>query len=122
FFQNTENMKLFRENNISIKSHKLLPGSGVNLNYFHPLDYPSDETVEFVFISRIMKEKGIDQYLEAARYIKNKYKNTKFHICGFLEGDYKEIISKAESENIIEYHGMVDDVRKILSRTHCTIH
>ena len=61
FFQNTANMQFFVDNKIAINKHKLVPGSGVNLEHFNVLDYPSDsESVEFVFISRIMKEKGID--------------------------------------------------------------
>ena len=65
-----------------IDKHKLIPGSGVNLKYFYMQEYPlTVKSTEFVFISRIMKEKGINQYLEAAKYITRKYPNTKFHIC-----------------------------------------
>lgn len=122
FFQNTENMNFFAEKNIYKDKHKLLPGSGVNLKHFHVLDYPSEETIEFAFISRIMKEKGIDQYLEAAEYIRYKYPNTRFHICGFCEEDYEEKLKELQEKGIVEYHGMQRDIRKILARTHCTIH
>lgn len=123
FFQNKENRQFFIDNNIAMGKHKLLPGSGVNLEYFYLQEYPStDETIEFVFISRIMTEKGIVQYLEAAEYITNKYPNTKFHICGFCEDDYEEILEDYQKRGIIEYHGMVSDVREILKVTHCTVH
>lgn len=122
FFQNKENRQFFIDNNIAVDSHKMLPGSGVNLEYFHPLEYPSDETIEFVFISRIMKEKGIDQYLEAADYITKKYPNTKFHICGFCEEEYEDILNDYQSRGVIIYHGMVNDVREILKQTHCIVH
>lgn len=122
FFQNTENMNFFAEKNLYNDKHKLLPGSGVNLNQFTVLDYPSEETIEFVFISRIMKEKGIDQYIEAAEYLRNKYPNTRFHICGFCEEDYEEKLKELQSKGIVEYHGMQRDIRKVLARTHCTIH
>ena len=69
-----------------------------------------------------MKEKGIDQYLEAAKYIRNKYPNTRFHICGFCEEDYEDILKEYQNQGIIIYHGLLDDVRKILKITHCTIH
>jgi glycosyltransferase involved in cell wall biosynthesis len=88
FFQNKENQQFFINNNIAVNKARLVPGSGVNLDHFYVLDYPSDDTTEFVFISRIMKEKGIEQYLEAAEYIKSIYPNTHFHICGFCEEDY----------------------------------
>ncbi|QQP69556.1 glycosyltransferase family 4 protein [Carnobacterium sp. CS13] len=122
FFQNTENMQFFIDNNIMNDKHRLVPGSGVNLNHFIPLPYPNDNTVEFVFISRIMKEKGIDQYLEAAEYIREKYPNTRFHVCGFCEETYEERLKKLENEKVIIYHGMVRDVRDIIVKTHCTIH
>lgn len=122
FFQNEENMKFFENKKIAMGKHKLLPGSGVNLQHFYPLEYPNNQTIEFVFISRIMKEKGIDQYLAAAKYIRNKYPNTKFHICGFCEEEYEDILKECQNHGIIIYHGLVDDVREILKITHCTIH
>lgn len=124
FFQNQENQQFFIDNKIakSPVKHQLLPGSGVNLEEFPLLEYPSDETVKFVFISRIMKEKGIDQYLEAAEYIKNKYPNTEFHICGFCEEDYEELLQEYQDKGIIIYHGMVNNVGEIIKHTHCTVH
>ncbi len=122
FFQNTENMKFFRDNNIVVNKHRLVPGSGVNLDHYQVLDYPPEDTTEFVFISRIMKEKGIDQYIEAAEYITKKYPNTKFHVCGFCEEAYEDILSDLQNKNILTYHGMIRDIRDILMKAHCTIH
>lgn len=122
FFQNTENQQFFIDNNISVGKGRLIPGSGVNLEHFQVLDYPASDTIEFAFISRIMKEKGIEQYLEAAEYIKNKYPNTRFHICGFCEEDYQDILEEMQSKGIIVYQGVLDDVREILKITHCTVH
>lgn len=122
FFQNTENMKFFEDNNIVVDSHELVPGSGVNLNHFQVLDYPSEETIEFVFISRIMKEKGIDQFIKAAEYITQKYDHIKFHVCGFCEESYEQQLFDLQNKGILTYHGMVRDVRNILLKTHCTIH
>lgn len=122
FFQNTENMQFFIDNNIAVDKHELLPGSGVNLEHFQVLDYPSEETTEFVFISRIMKEKGIEQYIEAAKYIKKKYPNTIFHVCGFCEERYESELNDLHNEGILIYHGMLRDVREVLKKTHCTVH
>src|SRR5699024_95747 len=85
-------------------------------------DYPEDSTVEFVFISRIMKEKGIDQYLDAAKHIRGKYPNTRFHILGFSEEDYEKELKSLQDQDIITYHGMQRDVRKFLKNFHCTVH
>ena len=122
FIQNEENRQFFIDHHIAVDKLKLLPGSGVNLGQFHILDYPDDTTVEFVFISRIMKEKGIDQYLEMAEYIRKKYPQTRFHICGFCEEEYEDILKEYEDRGIITYHGLIMDVREVLTYTHCTIH
>lgn len=123
FFQNKENQQFFVDNNIAIDKHELIPGSGVNLDYFELEQYPStNEKIEFVFISRIMKEKGIDQYLEAANYITKKYPKTRFHVCGFCEEEYEEILEDYQSKGIIKYHGMITDIREILKKSHCTVH
>lgn len=123
FFQNKDNLNFFTDKKIALNKHELLPGSGVNLQYFNVQDYPTtNNSIEFVFISRIMKEKGIEQYLKAAQYIVKKYPNVKFHICGFCEDNYEELLRKYQDRGIIIYHGMVNDVRKLLKKTHCTIH
>ncbi|MBR2011005.1 MAG: glycosyltransferase family 4 protein [Clostridia bacterium] len=122
FFQNEENRQFFVDNRIAIDKHDILPGSGVNLTRFVPLDYPSDEKIGFAFISRIMREKGVDQYLEAAEYIKSKYPNTEFHVCGFCEQAYEEKLKDLADREIIIYHGMVRDVKTVLKDIHCTIH
>ncbi len=122
FFQNTENRQFFIDRKLAMGKHDLLPGSGVNLSRFSPLEYPGEETTEFVFISRIMKEKGADQYLEAAEYIRSKYPNTRFHICGFCEQAYEERLKDLQDKGVIIYHGMVRDVREVIAKTHCTIH
>lgn len=122
FVQNTENQQYFIDNKITVDKLKLLPGSGVNLERFHVLDYPKKDTIEFVFISRIMKEKGIDQYLDAAKYIREKYPQTRFHICGFCEEAYEQILKNLEEKGIIKYHGLIMDVREVLKDTHCTVH
>lgn len=122
FFQNEENLVFFLNKGFPIEKTTLLPGSGVNLKHFEKMDFPPNKTIEFVFISRIMKEKGIEHYLEAAQHIKGKYPNTLFHICGFCEEDYIERLNKLHNENVIIYHGMVDDIREILKNVHCTVH
>ncbi len=122
FLQNQENLDFFKKQKIAIDKHELLPGSGVNLQRFVPLEYPPEGTTHFVFISRIMKEKGADQYLEAAEYIHHKYPNTRFHVCGFCEQAYEERLHKLNEKGIIEYHGMVRDVRTVIENTHCTVH
>lgn len=122
FFQNKDNMEFFERCGIKPRRKRLIPGSGVNLTHYKILQYPGEETTEFVFAARILKEKGIDEYLECAKYIKKKYPNTKFHVCGFCVEEYQDILKKMTDEGIIIYHGLVMDMREILKNVHCTVH
>src|SRR5690554_5375674 len=100
FFQNQENMNFFIDNKISnISNYILLPGSGVNLEEFSMMPYPKDDITKFIFIGRLMKEKGIEYYMRLAEDIKTLGYNAEFHICGFAEEDYVEKIKHSEEEN-----------------------
>lgn len=122
FFQNTENQQFFIDHKIALGKHGLLPGSGVNLERFALKEYPNGDTIRFAFISRIMKEKGIDQYLEAAEAIKEKYPNTEFHICGFCEVEYEGKLNEFNDNGTVIYHGMLRDVAGFLDDIHCVVH
>lgn len=122
FFQNEENKQFFSNHNIAVSKQGLLPGSGVNLERFPVTEYPNDEIIKFAFISRIMKEKGIDYYLKAAKVIKKKYTNTEFHICGFCEKEYEGKLDEYIKNGIVVYHGMIRDVSGFLKNIHCVIH
>ena len=121
FLQNTANRDLFVEKGIVHGNEVLLPGSGVNLEVFQPLPYPSCDTIEFVFIARILKAKGIEEYLAAAHQIREKYPQTRFHICGFCDQNYMGMIGEYVEKGDVVYHGMVDDTHEIYKKTHCTV-
>ena len=122
FFQNAENEQFFTTHKLAVGKHDMLPGSGVNIDQYSVLDYPPEDTIEFVFISRIMKEKGIDQYLEAAKVIRKKYPQTRFHICGACEPEYDGELKKLIEDETVIYHGLVKDIAQIHKVTHCTVH
>lgn len=122
FFQNEENCEFFMKHKINICSYDILPGSGVNLSRYRISEYPDDNKVKFLFISRIMKEKGIDFYLSTANTTRNKYDNVEFHICGFCEDEYKGKLQKLVDNGTVIYHGMIDNVDEFLKDIHCVIH
>lgn len=123
FFQNQSNLRQFRDWHIASESqYHLLPGSGVNLSQFVATPYPSDNKgVHFLFISRILKEKGIDNYLEAAKIIKGRHSETYFHILGNAENGYESLIEKGVKEGDVIYHGRVSNVVDFHRMSHCTI-
>ncbi|TMN21936.1 glycosyltransferase family 4 protein [Lentibacillus cibarius] len=122
FFQNKENEHIFKEKSVVSGNDRLIPGSGVNLKHYRLLDYPKDDPIHFLFVSRVMQKKGIDEYLKAARFIREKYPNTRFHVLGFCEEAYQGELNKLQNEDIIQYHGMQSDVREFHKISHCTIH
>lgn len=122
FFQNTENRDFMVRKGVVKGAYDMLPGSGVNLNSYTVSAYPNGDTVDFVFVSRIMKEKGIDQYLDAAKIIRKKYPETRFHICGFCEQSYEDELKKLNEDGTIIYHGLVKDMTEIYRQMSCTIH
>lgn len=122
FFQNKENQRFLTNKKVIKGKYKILPGSGVNIDNYTLLDYPPNNNINFLFISRVMKEKGIDQYLATAAYIKRKYPNTNFHIVGFCEEEYEKTLKDMHEQGIIIYHGKQNDVRNYYKITHCTIH
>lgn len=122
FFQNKENQEFMLRHGIVQEAYDLLPGSGVNLEEYKLLDYPNGDTIDFIFVARVMKEKGIDQYLEAAKYIRKKYPQTRFHVCGFCEENYKDILKQLNDDGTIIYHGHVDNMIEIYRIAACTVH
>lgn len=122
FFQNTSNQEFMLQSRVVSGKYELLPGSGVNTERFSLMEYPNEEKIHFMFISRVMKEKGADQYLEAAEFIRQKYPNTVFHICGNCEQAYEERLKELQERNVIIYHGMVHNIPEMHSISSCTIH
>lgn len=122
FFQNDSDKAFFDTNKIRYKKGIILPGSGVNLEKFKPLPYPNEsEPIRFIYIARVMKAKGIEQYFEAAQLIKKQYPNAEFHICGYCEEDYKDILEQKNASGEVIYHGLVNDVTAFVKDCHCIV-
>ena len=123
FFQNKANMDFCKQHRMVKGKIKLIPGSGVNLQHHVLRPYPAkDEPIRFIFISRLLREKGIEEYLAAAQEIKNKYPTTEFHILGSCEENYQERVDKLQKDGIVVYHGRQMDVRPYIEKTWCTVH
>lgn len=121
FFQNKANRDFCIQHGIADEKSQVLPGSGVNLSYHIYQEYPSDGVIKFLFITRLLKDKGTDEYLEMAQTIKAKYPQTEFQIVGWVEGDYKQQLDNLVKEGIINYLGPTTDVRPYLKDVHCSI-
>lgn len=122
FFQNETNLKRVSEG-CSLKNARLLPGSGVNLEQ-HCFEKYLAETDELVFltIGRIMRDKGTDELLQAAREIKKEYPRVRFCLIGSYDGDYREKVEAAAEDGIVEFLGMQSDVHSFIKNSHATVH
>ena len=120
FFQNTSDRDLFIKHGMVKDNWDMIPGSGVNLEQYNFCPLPKGEEVNFIFIGRVMKLKGIDEYLEAAKRIRMKFPNTRFYIAGFIEeNEYKEKVA-SYGDAVIPL-GFVKDIAGEIRKCHCTI-
>ena len=121
-FENCENMQIFKDYGIVKEQQCLLNnGAGVNLEEYPFTAYPNDEQIRFLFVGRVMQEKGIDELFEVAKRIKQEYSNVFFDIVGPYEDDYKEVTEQLVEDGVIEYHGFQEDVKPFIEKAHCFV-
>jgi len=123
FFENSYNKKLFIESG-TVKEEKavLLNGAGVNLDYYSPVDYPEcNSTTKFLFIGRIMREKGVDELLSSVKRLHEEGYDISLDILGEMEEDYTDEMKKYDNVDFINYHGFIEDVRPYIANCHCFV-
>ncbi len=123
FFQNEANKQFSIKNKIcTFEQSYLIPGSGVNLEYHSLKDYPENNgQIKFLFIARLNKDKGTDEFLEMASAIKQKHSNVEFQILGPCEDNYIDRLREMGDAGIINYLGTTTDVRPFIEKVHCTV-
>lgn len=112
FFQNAGNRELFNRYGITGRKDKLVSGSGVNLDVHRAEEYPKGERIRFLFVGRIMKEKGIEEFLETAKSLHSD--KVCFELLGYCDEDYQELLGQYESQGILIWHGFHTDVHSFL--------
>ncbi len=123
FFENCGNQQIFIDSKIVSKEHTcLLNGAGVNLEHFYYQDYPMDTNeTRFLFVGRVMKEKGINELFKTMRTLRKKGVNCYLDVVGGYEENYAPIIERFESEGWLRYHGFQEDVRPFIKDCHCFV-
>lgn len=123
FFQNEENLRFFLRSGIYNGTYRLIPGSGVNTSEYSYKEYPSNhENVKFLYLGRVMREKGIEEYLESADNVKRLYPSVEFHIAGWVEEEeYEDRLRNLTKEGAVEYHGWHKDVISFLASAHAVV-
>lgn len=122
FFENEENRQLFLKENIvkETQTHRL-NGAGVNLEKYQVTEYPEGDKTKFLFMGRVMAEKGINELFEAMKKLVADGVNCELDVLGGYEEDYKEKIQEYEDEGWLHYHGYQKDVRPFIETCHCFV-
>ena len=125
FFQNEGNRNALTELGIVKKENTIItPGSGVNTEDFKFTEYPKyTGTLNFLFIGRIMKEKGIDELFESIERLNKENPNNKtiFSFIGWYEDNYKDKVEELQKKGYIKYYGFQSDVRPYIEKAHCIV-
>ncbi|CAM4523644.1 galacturonosyltransferase [Paenibacillus endophyticus] len=123
-FLNEDNKEFYKQIKIISTKHDtmIVPGSGVNLDNFKYEIQQSSERITFTFVGRILKDKGIEEYLLAAKELVSKYNYVDFEVVGFVDEEkYIELLDKYEKEGIIKYFGKRNDIPSIMKKSSCIV-
>lgn len=122
FFENEENRQLFIKERISDDSQTYrLNGAGVDLKEYKLKEYPTGEKIKFLFIGRVMEEKGINELFDAMRRLIDDNKVCELDVVGGYEEDYREKIEQYQKEGWLHYCGYQKDVKPFIEKCHCFV-
>lgn len=123
FFENEENAQFFLHKNIiSAQQMKVLPGAGINLDEYPYVPMQDDGVCSFLFVGRIMKEKGVDEFFTAAKTIKAEFgEKVAFDVVGFYEDAYKGTVDQLVADSVIKFHGFQTDVHPFYEAADCVV-
>lgn len=122
FFENAANRQLFIDLKIVPEDRAvLLNGAGVNLEHYSLTPYPKDGPVRFLFVGRVMQEKGIDELFSAMERLRDEGAECTLEVLGGYEEDYADTIRRYEEKGWLRYHGYQLDVRPYIENAHCFV-
>ncbi len=123
FFENQESREIFTNAGIVRPSQSVvLHGAGVNLEWYACTPYPKDsEVIRFLFIGRVMREKGVDELFSCTERLRNEGYACELHVLGGCEEDYHPRIRQGEAAGWLHYHGHQNDVRPFIANCHCAV-
>lgn len=127
FFQNEEDRGLFISKKlVSASITGCLPGSGVDLDRFRPIPLSEKAPLRFLLIARMLWDKGVGEFVEAARILKQRGLAVEFCLLGFLDVQNPSAISRQQmeewvAEGVIYYLGVSDNVEEEIARADCVV-
>ena len=122
FFENSYNRDFFINKSIvEEKKTCLLSGAGVNLERFCYIDYPENKEFHFLFVGRVMKEKGIEEILAVMKRLVSEKNACCLDVVGPFEEDYEELLKQYEEAGWLKYYGFQEDVRPFIAACDCFV-
>ncbi len=127
FFQNDEDRAHFISARIVAPAKAcLLPGSGVDLERFAATALPARDTFTFLLVARLLWDKGVQEFVEAAAIVKRRHPTARFQILGFADVDNRTAVPRAAldawiAEGLVEHLGAADDVRPAIAAADCVV-
>lgn len=123
FFENSENCRIFTDEHvIQKKQAHVLNGAGVCIERYPFEEYPKNgERTRFLFMARVMREKGIDELLAAMQRLRAEGAPCCLDVLGICEEDYESLLRQKEKEGWLRYYGYQKDVRPFIARAHCFV-
>jgi glycosyltransferase involved in cell wall biosynthesis len=126
FFQNPDDRQLFIQTRLVRPDQaRLLPGSGLDLRRFRPAERGAGPFT-FLMIGRLLWQKGVQEYVEAARFVRREEPEARFQLLGFLDAPNRSAVRRADveswrDEGVIDYLGSLDDVRPAIAGADCIV-
>jgi len=127
FFQNSDDLNLFLNKKLIPKeSADLIPGSGIDLRRFQPMEFNRNKVFTFLLISRLITDKGILEYVQAIENLKQKGFRARFQLLGAKDPEHQRgiklsVIDHWISTGTVEYLGTTDDVRTFIQKADCVV-
>lgn len=127
FFQNGDDKKLFLERRLMLADlTETIPGSGINLEKFPRVPTPHNQPFTFLLISRIISDKGIYEFIDAIKILKEKGVKARFQLLGAKDPEHKRGISLEEidrwiQDETIEYLGITNNVQPYIAKADCVV-
>jgi glycosyltransferase involved in cell wall biosynthesis len=129
FFQNDTDREMFVDAGIVAADRtRLLPGSGIDLSHFRPVPVARGDGagLRFLLVARLLWDKGVREFVEAARLVKRSRPDAQFQLLGFLDVANRTAIPRAAvdawvQEGVVDYLGTADDVRPAMAAADCVV-
>lgn len=122
FFENQANAEEFcRRKILKKQQEEILSGAGINLEEYKYCLYPNNDKIHFLYLGRIMKEKGMDELFSAAERLHKEGCEFVLDLVGFFEDEYKKKVESLQKEGIVRFYGFQENPKPYYAQADCVV-